>query len=151
MPANLEDVREWMAEGDRLMAQGYDYLQGGADDPLQMDLAGRHFSRAAQAYLAGGVEYQLGPDNPVQAGSAIDDPAALIPRLDGHLRHEADAAAKAAGGHAPAPGDARRAVAERSRAFAEDLRERFEHAAPDLFTRPAESGFERPAIAVRGR
>ena len=86
MPANLEDVREWMAEGDRLMAQGYDYLHGGADDPLQMDLAGRHFSRAAQAYLAGGVEYQLGADAPVPAASVIDDPAALIRRLDGHLR-----------------------------------------------------------------
>ena len=48
MPANPEDVREWMAEGDRLMAQAYDYLHGGADDPLQLDLAGRHFSRAAR-------------------------------------------------------------------------------------------------------
>ena len=69
MPANLEDVREWMAEGDRLMAQAYDYLDVGTDDPLQLDLAGRHFSRAAQAYLAGGVEYQLGADAPQQAGS----------------------------------------------------------------------------------
>jgi hypothetical protein len=151
MPANLEDVREWMAEGDRLMAQAYDYLDVGTDDPLQLDLAGRHFSRAAQAYLAGGVEYQLGADAPVQAGDLIDDPAALIGRLDGRLRDEADAAAKAAAGHSPVPGGLRRAVAERSRAFAEDLRERFEHAAPDLFTRPTESGFERPAVAVRGR
>ena len=151
MPANLEDVREWMAEGDRLMAQAYDDLHGGADDPLQLDLAGRHFSRAAQAYLAGGVEYQLRPDAPAQAGSVIDDPAALIRRLDGHLRDEADAAAKAAGRHAPVPGDVRRAAAERARAFAEDLRERFEHAAPDLFTRPAESGVERTAVSVRGR
>lgn len=151
MPANLEDVREWMAEGDRLMAQAYDYLHGGADDPLQLDLAGRHFSRAAQAYLAGGVEYQLGADAPVQGGDLIDDPAALIRRLDGHLRDEADAAAKAAGGRAPVPGDARRAAAERARAFAEDLRERFEHAAPDLFTRPTESGFERTVVSVRGR
>jgi hypothetical protein len=151
MPANLEDVREWMAEGDRLMAQAYDYLDVGTDDPLQLDLAGRHFSRAAQAYLAGGVEYQHGPDAPVQAGAVIDDPAALIRRLDGHLRDEADAAAKAAGGHSPAPDDARRAAAERSRTFAEDLRERFSHAAPNLFTRPAESGFERTAVSGRGR
>ena len=151
MPANLEDVREWMAEGDRLMAQAYDYLDVGSADPMQLDLAGRHFSRAAQAYLAGGVEYQLGADAPQQAGSMIDDPAALIGRLDGRLRDEADAAAKAAGGHAPVLGDARRAAAERARAFAEDLRERFEHAAPDLFTRPTESGVERTAVSVRGR
>jgi len=83
MPANLEDVREWMAEGDRLMAQAYDYLDVGTDDPLQLDLAGRHFSRAAQAYLAGGVEYQHGPEPAVQAGAVSDDPAA---RLAGYAR-----------------------------------------------------------------
>ena len=107
MPANLEDVREWMAEGDRLLAQAYDYLNVGTADPLQLDLAGRHFSRAAQAYLAGGVEYQHGPDPAVQAGAVIDDPAALIGRLDGHLRDEADAAAKAAGGPSAAKHEAR--------------------------------------------
>ena len=151
MPANLEDVREWMAEGDRLMAQAYDYLDVGTDDPLQLDLAGRHFSRAAQAYLAGGVEYQHGPDPAVQAGAVIDDPAALIGRLDGHLRDEADAAAKAAGGPSPATHEARRSAVERSRTFAEDLRERFSYAAPDLFRRPAESGVQRTPVSVRGR
>ena len=151
MPANLEDVREWMAEGDRLMAQAYDYLDVGTDDPLQLDLAGRHFSRAAQAYLAGGVEYQLGADAPQQAGSMIDDPAALIGRLDGRLRDEADAAANAAAGPSPATHDARRSAVERSRTFAEELRERFSYAAPDLFTRPTESGLERTAVSVRGR
>ena len=151
MSANLEDVREWMAEGDRLMAQAYDYLHGGADDPLQLDLAGRHFSRAAQAYLAGGVEYQLGADAPVQGADLIHDPAALIGRLDGHLRDEADAAAKAAGGPSPAAHDARRSAVERSRTFAEELRERFSYAAPHLFTRPAESGVQRTPVSVRGR
>ena len=151
MSANLEDVREWMAEGDRLMAQAYDHLNIGTADPMQLDLAGRHFSRAAQAYLAGGVEYQHGPDATVQAGAVIEDAAALIRRLDGQLRNEADAAANAAGRHAGAPGEARRAAAERARTFAEDVRERFSHAAPDLFTRPAESGVERTAVSVRGR
>jgi hypothetical protein len=151
MQPNLDDVREWIAEGDRLMAQAYDYLNIGAADPMQLDLAGRHFSRAAQAYLAGGVEYQHGPDAAVQGGAVIDDPAELIGRLDGHLRDEADAAANVAGGQAPAPDNARRAAAERSRTFAEELRERFAHAAPDLFTRPTEAGFERSAVPVRGR
>ena len=151
MQPNLDDVREWMAEGDRLMAQAYDYLNIGTADPMQLDLAGRHFSRAAQAYLAGGVEYQHGPNAAVQAGAVIDDPAELIRRLDGLLRDEAYAAASAAGGHAPVSDTARRAAAERSRTFAEELRERFAHAAPDLFTRPAESGFERTAGSVRGR
>ena len=152
MQPNLEDVREWMAEGDRLMAQAYDYLNIGTGDPMQLDLAGRHFSRAAQAYLAGGVEYQQhGPDAPAQAGAPIDDAAALISRLNGHLRDEADAAAKAAGGHSPTPHDARRAATERSRTFAEELRDRFSHAAPHLFTRPAESDFERTVVSVRGR
>ena len=59
MQPNLEDVREWMAEGDRLMAEAYDYLNIGTGDPMQLDLAGRHFSRAAQAYLAGGAT--IGP------------------------------------------------------------------------------------------
>ena len=151
MQPNLEDVREWMAEGDRLMAQAYDYLNIGTDDPMQLDLAGRHFSRAAQAYLAGGVEYQHGPDAALQAGAVIDDPAALIRRLDGHLRDEADAAANAAGGPTPGADNARRTAAERSRTFAEDLRERFAHAAPDLFTRPADSGLERTGVSVRVR
>ena len=151
MQPNLEDVREWMAEGDRLMGQAYDYLNIATADPMQLDLAGRHFSRAAQAYLAGGVEYQHGPDAAVEGGTVVDDPAELIRRLDGHLRNEADAAANAAGGQAPAPDNARRAAAERSRTFAEELRERFAHAAPDLFTRPADSGFERTAVSVRGR
>jgi len=150
MSAHVEEVREWMAEGDRLMAQGYDYLNMGAD-PLQLDLAGRHFSRAAQAYLAGAVEYEHGPEAIVQAGAAIDDPAELVRRLDGHLRDEADAAGKAAGGPSPAPHEARRAAAERSRTFAEELRDRFSHAAPDLFTRPAESSLERTTGSVRGR
>ena len=151
MSANLDDVREWMAEGDRLMAQAYDYLDVGADDPLQLDLAGRHFSRAAQAYLAGGVEYQHGPDPAMQAGDVVDDPAALIGRLNGHLHDEADAAAKAAGGPSPATHEARRSAVERSRTFAEGLRERFSYAAPDLFRRPAESGVQRTAVSARGR
>ena len=151
MQPNLEDVREWMTEGDRLLAEAYDYLNIGTEDPMQLDLAGRHFSRAAQAYLAGGVQYQHGPDAAVEGGAVIDDPAELIGRLDGHLRDEADAAANAAGGHAPALDNGRRAAAERSRTFAEELRERFAHAAPDLFTRPAESGFERTAASARGR
>lgn len=151
MQPNLEDVREWMAEGDRLMAEAYDYLNIGTSDPMQLDLAGRYFSRAAQAYLAGGVEYQHGPDAAVQAGDVIDDPAALIARLDGHLRDEADVAANTAGGQSPTPDDARRAAAERSRTFAEELRDRFSHAAPHLFTRPAGSGFERTVVSVRGR
>ena len=151
MPTNLEDVREWMAEGDRLMAQAYDYLNVGTADPMQLDLAGRHFSRAAQAYLAGGVEYQHGPSATVQAGAVIDNPAALIRRLDGQLRSEAEASANAAGGHAAAPSETRRAAAERSRTFAEDVRDRFSHAAPDLFARPAESAVQRTAVSVRGR
>jgi len=42
MQSNLEDVREWMAEGDRLMAQAYDYLNMGTTDPMQLDLPSNH-------------------------------------------------------------------------------------------------------------
>jgi hypothetical protein len=35
--------------------------------------------------------------------------------------------------------------------IAEELRERFSYAAPDLFRRPAESGVQRTAVSIRGR
>ena len=44
MQANLEDVREWMEEGDRLLAQSWDYLAASAADPAQLDFAREYFS-----------------------------------------------------------------------------------------------------------
>ena len=39
--------------------------------------------------------------------------------------------------------DVRRVAVERAQMFAEELRERFAHAAPELFTRPLDTGCAR--------
>jgi hypothetical protein len=142
MQANLEDVREWMEEGDRLLAQSWDYLAASDADPAQLDLARGYFSRAAHAYLAGAVDFQQGAQAAHRLGVATDDAAQLIPHLDGHLRAEAEAALRSAARHRR-PQEARRAAVERAQTLAEELRERFAHAQPELFTRPLDAGFGR--------
>ena len=142
MQANLEDVREWMEEGDRLLAQSWDYLAASDADPAQLDFAREYFSRAAHAYLAGAVDFQRGPQAAHRVGIAADDAAQLIPQLEGHLRAEADAAQRSAL-RLRRPQEARRAAAERAQVLAEELRERFAHAQPELFTRPLDAGFGR--------
>ena len=82
MQANLEDVREWMEEGDRLLAQSWDYLAASEADPAQLDFAREYFSRAAHAYLAGAVDFQRGPQAAHRVGVAADDAAQLIPHLE---------------------------------------------------------------------
>ncbi len=142
MQANLEDVREWMEEGDRLLAQSWDYLAASEADPAQLDFAREYFSRAAHAYLAGAVDFQQGAQAAHRAGIAADDAAQLIPRLGGHLRAEAEAAQRSAQ-RLGRPQDARRAAVDRAQTLAEELRERFAHAQPELFTRPLDAGFGR--------
>jgi hypothetical protein len=142
MQVNLEDVREWMEQGDRLLAQSWDYLAASEADPAQLDLAREYFSRAAHAYLAGAVDFQQGVQAAHRVGTAANDAAQLIPHLDGHLRAEAEAAQRSAQRLRRAQ-DARRAIVERAQTLAEELRERFAHAQPELFTRPLDAGFGR--------
>lgn len=149
--SSLDDTREWMAEGDRLLAQAYDYLSGSESDPAQLSLADDAFSRAAQAYLSGGVESQHGAQATMEAGAPIDDATELIQRLDGRLRGEADAAQQSGGRHSLTPGDGGRGRAERARAFAEDLRERFSYVAPELFTDRTDADREQAHVLSRSR
>lgn len=142
MQLNLEDVREWMEEGDRLLAQSWDYLAASEADPAQLDFAREYFSRAAHAYVAGAVDFQQGVQAAHRAGIAANDAVQLIPHLNGHLRAEAEAAQRSAQ-RLRRPQDARRAAVERAQTLAEELRERFAHAQPELFTRPLDSGFGR--------
>lgn len=143
MQPNLEDVREWMAEGDRLLAQSWDYLSASEADPAQLNLAGHYCSRAANAYLAGAVEYQHGPQAVARAGALPDDAPQLVQQLEGRLRAEADAAQHSAMRRRLTSSDSRRAAVERAQTLAEELRERFAHAEPELFIRAADSGFGR--------
>jgi hypothetical protein len=149
--STFDDVREWMAEGDRLLAQAYDYLHGSDSDPSQLALADHAFSRAAQAYLSGGVESQHGAQATMKAGAPIEDPAELVRRLDGRLRGEAEAAQQSGGRHALTHADGGRGRAERARAFAEDLRERFSYVAPELFTDRTDAGRDHDHVLSRSR
>ena len=150
MQPNLDEVRAWMEQGDRLLAQSWDYLAAADADPAQLQFAGETFSQATRSYLTGAVEYQHGP-NGVGNADAADDPSRLVSRLDGRLRAEADAARSSSMRRRVASRDSRRVTVERAQMLAEELRERFAHAAPELFTRPIETGFERPDAPVRSR
>ena len=151
MQPNLEDTRYWMEEGDRLLAQSWDYLAASDADPAQLAFAAQSFDRSARAYLAGAVEYQRGPQAAVQGGAPLEDATELVHRLDGRLRAEAEAAQQSAMRQRPSSQDGRRAAVERAQLLAEELRERFSHAEPELFTRPSDSGFERIDVPSRSR
>jgi hypothetical protein len=143
MQPNLEDIRYWMGEGDRLLAQSWDYLAASEADPIQLELAAQSFDRCARAYLAGAVEYQRGPQAAVHGGAPLEDTTELVQRLDGRLRAEAEAAQESAMRQRPSSQDGPRVAVARAQMLAEELRERFAHAEPELFTRPSNSGFER--------
>ena len=50
------------------------------------------FSRAAQMYLTGAVEYQRGREAATVATASLDDTVRLVQHLEGRLRNEAEAA-----------------------------------------------------------
>lgn len=150
MEPNLDDVRAWMEDGDRLLAQSWDYLAASDADPAQLEFAEQGFARATRSYLSGAIEYQHRGSAAVDA-SADEPPARLAIRLDGRLRAEADAAQSSSARRHVTSRDARRVSVERAQMLAEELRERFAHAAPELFTRPVETTYERGDAPVRSR
>jgi hypothetical protein len=152
MPTNLGEVQEWMEEGDRLLSRGWEHLAAADTDPSELDIAGHHFSRAAQTYLAGAVAYQRGSGTAMGAGAVIDEPAELMRRLEGRLGVEAVAAETAAVRQAHSTHNSQQSFVARARVFAEQLRDRFSHAAPEAFNRSVESDLERmDSRAARGR
>jgi hypothetical protein len=150
MQPNLDDVRAWMEDGDRLLAQSWDYLAASDADPAQLEFAGEGFARATRSYLSGAIEYQHGPTTVADA-ETNETSARLVMRLDGRLRAEAEAAQSASVRRHVASRDSRRVSVERAQMLAEELRERFAHAAPELFTRPIDTAFERVDAPVRSR
>lgn len=142
MNRSAVEAMDLMAEGDRLLGRAWeDYgrpLKPGLTG-ADLELAEYYYVQAAQAYLVGAVEYQRGraanPD-----GSAMDDPTELIHSLQGALRTEAEAALRDAADRSRAGGESD--AAERARVFAEEIRDRFAHAAPELFHGAIDIGIE---------
>ena len=93
------------------------------------------FSRAAQMYLTGAVEYQQGREAVQRATSGLDDTVRLVQHLEGRLRSEAEAAWQSARKHLLPSQETRPGGLEPARTFAEALRDRLAHAAPELFDR----------------
>jgi hypothetical protein len=153
MASSLEHAKEWMRDGDRLLERGSRRLGGGSQDQEAVDvqLAAHDFSRAAQMYLTGAVEYQHGADGLQRATASLDDTVRLVQHLDGRLRSEAEAAWQAARQEL-LPSQERHATGlEPARTFAASLRDRLAHAVPELFDRGAAPVPSRDASPSRGR
>lgn len=143
MNRSAVEAMDLMAEGDRLLGRAWeDYgrpLKPGLG-ATELELAEYYYAQAAQAYLVGAVEYQQGRAARGD-GSAMEDPNELLHSLHGSLRTEAEAALRSAsesGGNGAKTG-----TAERARVFAEELRDRFAHAAPELFHGALDIGIDR--------
>lgn len=138
MAGGLDYAKEWMRNGDRLLARASERLAAFESDAdrLHVDMAVHEFSRAAQMYLTGAVEYQRGRDTTVLATSSLDETVRLVQHLEGRLRSEAEAAWQTAKPHLlPSEESNRASGLDAARAFAESLRERLAYAVPELFDR----------------
>ena len=141
MPQTTDTAREWMDEGDHLLARAYEYLAGAATDPTQAAIAAEYFSQAAQTYLGGAVAHQSG-DTSVAA--PLPDVETLTNQLSGRLRAEALAAQ-----HVPARSGS--GGSSRSQAVAESLRDRLSSAIPESFSQPLHDAGARQPLGGRGR
>ena len=137
MAGSLDYAKEWMRDGDRLLERAGQRLAAFNTDHqlMHVDLAEHDFSRAAQMYLTGAVEYQQGRDGAVLASASLDDTVRLVQHLGGRLRSEAEAAWQDARQGLLPSQENRSGGLEPARTFAEALRDRLAHAAPELFDR----------------
>jgi hypothetical protein len=138
MADRLDYAKEWMRDGDQLLQRaGQRLARFDADrEPIHLEAATQDYSRAAQMYLTGAVEYQRGREAATLATANLDDTVRLVQRLEGRMRSEAEAAWQAAERHLlPSQAGTRSGSVEPARSFAESLRERLSHAAPELFDR----------------
>lgn len=149
MDRNVDEARELMAEGDRLLGRAWEH--GRPSKPgftaADFDLAELYYAQAAQAYLVGAAEYQHGRAV-TRDGAAMEDPIELVQSLEGRLRAEAESALRATNVVAE---ESRNSAVERARVFAEDLRHRFAQAAPDLFHGGADRGVDCQQDSSRSR
>src|SRR5262245_23051836 len=137
MASSLDNAKEWMRDGDRLLERGSRRLVGKGPDESSLDvqMAVQDFSRAAQMYLTGAVEYQQGSEALQRATAGLDDTVRLVQYLEGRLRSEAEAAWQSARQELLPSQETRSTGIEPARTFAESLRDRLAHAAPELFDR----------------
>lgn len=137
MAGSLDYAKEWMRDGDRLLERaGHRLISAAGDDqPIEIEMAVSDFSRAAQMYLTGAVEYQQGREAVQRATSGLDDTVRLVQHLEGRLRSEAEAAWQSARKHLLPSQETRPGGLEPARTFAKALRDRLAHAAPELFDR----------------
>lgn len=137
MAGSLDYAKEWMRDGDRLLERAGHRLISAAGDgqPIDIEMAVSDFSRAAQMYLTGAVEYQQGREAVQRATSGLDDTVRLVQHLEGRLRSEAEAAWQSARKHLLPSQETRPGGLEPARTFAETLRDRLAHVAPELFDR----------------
>ena len=153
MATSFDHAKEWMRDGDRLLERASGRLAGARPDghALDVQMAAQDFSRAAQMYLTGAVEYQQGTEALQRATAGLDDTVRLVQHLEGRLRSEADAAWHSAR-EALLPSQETRATGlEPARTFAESLRDRLAHAVPELFDRGPGAEPPRDATPSRGR
>lgn len=153
MTGSLDYAKEWMRDGDRLLERAAQRLAAFNTDhqAMQVELAEHDFSRAAQMYLTGAVEYQQGRDAAVLATASLDDTVRLVQHLEGRLRSEAEAAWQAARQGLLPSQENQSAGLEPARTFAEGLRDRLAHAAPELFDRPSGPETSRELNPARSR
>ena len=154
MAGSLDYAKEWMRDGDQLLQRAGQRLVAFDTDhqPMQIELATHDFSRAAQMYLTGAVEYQQGREATVLSTASLDDTVRLVQHLEGRLRSEAEAAWHAAKERLlPSQESDRSGALEPARAFAESLRDRLAHAAPELFDRPSSPDPSREQKPSRSR
>ena len=153
MTSSLDHAKEWMRDGDRLLERGSRRLAGVSPDQssLEVQMAAHEFSRAAQMYLTGAVEYQQGTEAVRRATSGLDDTVRLVQHLEGRLRSEAEAAWQSARQELLPSQERRSNGIEPARTFAESLRDRLAHAAPELFDRGPGPEPSRGATPSRGR
>ena len=86
-----------------------------------------------------------------RATAGLDDTVRLVQHLEGRLRSEAEAAWQSARQELLPSQETRSSGIEPARTFAESLRDRLAHAAPELFDRGPGPEPSRDATPSRGR
>jgi hypothetical protein len=151
MAGSLDDARAWMQDGDRLRERASRRLtERGSAASDDLDIVRHDYSRAAELYLTGAVAYQHGDRGVEASAGTFGDGRRLVESLDGRLRAEAEAALRGSQAGRSDTSDARSRM-ESGRAFADGLRERFAHAAPELFDRAPQTTPTRDQVVGRGR
>lgn len=136
MNDDLRIGREWTQDGDRVFVRAQQHLAAfdTALTPGELDMALHDFTLAGQMYVTGALQYQRGSGAVAYASSGSTSSADLIRHLEGHLQSEGVAALDASEGRT-VRADARLTEVDRAQVLAQELRDRFSHAVPELFDR----------------